>query len=130
MAVDLVAPGIPTQDNQSGYNPVYDRITENARDHLNQVYPYQPTMPVAFPAYVRTYGPGVGDENYNVGWHHVPVPSGIIPEAAVGRYESPDVPVSHLPFQQALYNTTLVQRQVSGSFVYQSLRAPGINEGY
>ncbi len=124
------APGIPTQDNQDGYNPRYDGHTTSLRQQLDAEVPYQPTTAPTFPRWVRSYGPGVGDENYNVGWHHVPVPSGIIVEAAVGRYESPDVPVTHLPFKQALYNTTLAQRQISGHIVYSSLRAPGINEGY
>lgn len=47
----------------------------------------------------------------------------------VHHYESPEVPVTNLPFSQALYNSTLVQEQVNGQIVY-NLRAPGINEGY
>lgn len=127
----LNSPGIPTQDNQDGYNPMYDNITVQLRDNLNAQYEYVPTMLApTFPAYIRSTGPGVGDENYNVGWKQVPVASGIIPEAEVGRYESPDLPVSHTPFSQAIYDSTLAKRQIGGQIIYSAMRSPGINEGF
>ncbi len=127
MATDLSSPGIPTFYQPQGYNPQYDSDTVDLQDRLNAVTPYQPTMPPAFPRYIRSTGPGVGDENYNVGYKMLPVPSGIVNERS---YESPDVPFTHLSFSQSLYDSTLPRQQVSKRTVYTSLRAPGINEGF
>lgn len=131
MAVDLFAPGIPTQDMPDGDNGMYDPFTTALRDQLNAVVPYQPTPPPLFPLYVRYPGLGIYEYQYtNVGWHQLPVPSGIISSEEAGRFEAPDIPVTHLPFKEAIYNSTLAQPQSGGRILYAALRSPGINEGF
>lgn len=130
--IDLSSPYLPTGMDVgiNGYPTLEDAYTTYWRDRLNEVELYTPTQPPVFNLWVRSYGPGVGDENYNVGYHHVPVASGNIPIAYVGNHEAPNIPVTHLPFLQALYNTTLVSEVVAGQTIYPSLRSPGINEGF
>lgn len=107
------------------YNPVYDAGTIALTDSLNAVTPFPPTMPIVFNTWVRSYGPGIGDSQYNVGFHQADVPQSVI---ITGNYEAPDVPVTHLPFASQLYNSTLTQQQ-AGDIIFNSLRAPTINEG-
>ena len=124
MALNLTSPNLPT-----AYEPetVYDPNTVALRGWMDAVYPYPPTTPPVYHIYNGQYDTGVGDDQYNVGYKQLPVANEFIP--TLMSYEAPDVPVTHLPFKQQLYNTTLVQRTVDHQVVY-SLRAPGINEGY
>lgn len=126
-AFDLVAPGIPTQDMPDGWNYVADARTVALRDALNAEQPYPPTIAPTFYQAVRTTGPGIGDAQYNVGWHQLPVPAGI---KHISHFESPNVPVTNLPFRENLYNSTLVQKTVNHQIVYSAYRAPAINEGF
>lgn len=129
MALNLQAPFIPVE-NADVYNSRRgDSFTNAVRDHLNAVYPYPPTVPPAFPINQRYDGSGVGDENYNVGYHQLPVASGLINSWQAGRFEAPDVPVSHLPFASQIAASTFARSQSSNQPVYRNLRAPGINEG-
>lgn len=132
MGMDLESPYLPTGMDVgiNGYPTIPDPYTVTLTDWMNQVEPYPPTQPPVFHLYVRSHGPGVGDENYNVGYKQVPVPQGNIPIAYVGDHEAPEIPVTHLPYMQQMYNTTLVKATVAGQTVYPSLRSPGINEGY
>lgn len=123
---DLTSPAIPTQDGMA--EGQYDPMTVTLRDTLNAQVPYVPTTAPSFPVYVRSYGPGIGDSQYNVGYKQLPVDPGILSSVQVGQFESPDVPVTHLPYTYALYNSTLIQPQ-RGQVVIYAMRAPGINEG-
>jgi hypothetical protein len=122
------SPYLSTQDA----NPVEDNYgspeTVALREQLNSVIPYQPTMPPVFNHWVRSYGPGVGDWNYNVGYHHVPVGNQVKP--AIPAYEAPDVWVRHLPFNAQIYGSTLFYDNAQKDPIYRNLRAPAINEGY
>ena len=129
MAIDLQSPSIPTMLTENYYSQQMDPFTRAHRDELNAVIPYPPTVPIAFNAYIRYDGSGVGDENYNVGYKQQPVPSGIISSWTAGRYESPDLPVTHLPFAYAFTESTFPRYQSTNQPVYRNLRAPGINEG-
>jgi hypothetical protein len=129
MAMDLEAPGIPIYwgtGEMVEYEPTYDAATVAMRDSLNAVTYYQPTMPPAFQTWVRTYGP-TNDESVNVGFHQADVNPIIQP--TLYRYEAPDVPVRHLPYQELLFNSTLVQETVAGNVIFNALRSPTPNEG-
>jgi hypothetical protein len=96
------------------------------RDQLNAVTYFEPTYPPAFPVWVRTYGP-TNDEQVNVGFHQDDVNPYIQPMLV--RYESPDVPVTHLPYSEQLFNSTLTQATIAGQIVFNALRSPTPNEG-
>jgi hypothetical protein len=128
----LTSPALPTHWNNgaegSYINTQSDPYTFALRDQLNSVIPYQPTMPPVFNHWVRSYGPGLKDWEYNVGWKHVPVGNQVIP--MIVRFESPDVPVTHLPYRPVLFESTLPYQQAQNEIYYSNLRAPAINEGY
>ena len=124
----LTAPGIPTTPEGSYINTQSDPMTVGLRDQLNSVIPYQPTMPPVFNHWVRSYGPGIGDENYDVGYKHVFVGNQVTP--LVVRYEAPDPWVRHLPYRQLISDSTQFYQQAQNEIYYSNLRAPAINEGY
>lgn len=127
-ALNLEAPGLTTLvvDEAVQYTPTYDQNTVDLRNQLNEVTYYEPTFPPAFNTWVRTYGP-TNDETINVGFHQADVPSGIVQN--MYRYESPDVPVTHLAWQESLFNTTLTSMSVGGQVIFNALRSPTPNEG-
>ncbi len=47
----------------------------------------------------------------------------------IDRYEAPNVPVTHTPFNQSIELSTHFQQQVVQPVAY-NLRAPSINEGF
>lgn len=124
----LTSPSIPTDMGDSYVNTGQDPFTVGLRDQLNSVIPYQPTMPPVFNHWVRSYGPGVGDWNYDVGYKHVPVGNQVIP--MIMRFEAPEVPVTHLPFRPVLFDSTQPYQQAQNELMYPNLRAPAINEGF
>lgn len=128
MAMNLQSPYLPTFDSPNYDSGRTDPFTTARTNELNAVIPYTPTVPPTFHDYIRYDGSGVGDENYNVGYHQQPVQSGIIDSWTAGRYEAPNIPVSHLPYSQGLNEATLVRYQSSNQPVYRNWRAPGINE--
>lgn len=131
MAIDLASPAINTVEHPSGQNGSYDQYTVQLRDQMNAVIAYPPTIPPTFPAYVRYPGLGIYEEQYsNVGWHHLPVASGTVSSIEIGRFESPEIPVTHLSYAQSIFNSTMMQSQQAGRRIYTALRAPGINEGF
>lgn len=129
MAMNLQAPFLPVEHGDQYNTSRGDPFTTARRDELNAVTPYVPTTPPVFPTYVRYDGSGVGDENYNVGYHQLPIPSGLISSWQAGTFEAPNIPVSHLPFGQEITAATFARPQASRQPVYRNLRAPGINEG-
>lgn len=129
MNINLQSPFLPTMETEEYDNYRTDPFTTARRNELNAVIPYTPTMPVVFNAYIRYDGSGVGDENYDVGYHQLPVPSGIISSWMAGSFESPNLPVTHLPFSQAFTEAAFARYQSTNQPVYRNLRAPGINEG-
>lgn len=127
------APGIPTKYSQGLFENEYDDsisttdpYTSALNESLNAMTVQVPTQQFYQRARILQYSDvGLDDANYNVGYHHVNVPQ----EVKVERhFEAPEVPVTQLPFMQAIYNTTLVQELQSSMPLY-SLRAPAINEG-
>lgn len=127
--MNLQSPFLPTSHGDDYNAYMRDPFTAARRNELNAVVPYPPTVPPVFNVAVRYDGSGIGDQNYNVGYHQAPVASGIISSWQAGRFEAPDVPVTHLPFVSALSGTTFARPQSSNQPVYRNLRAPGINEG-
>ncbi len=133
------APGIPTSTNDSygdiePYNPKWDSVTSALTDRLNAVSYQVPTM-TAFVQrqFVANHDVGIlPDSAYNVGYHQVPVDNQVNnkPGITMFRYESPDTPVSHTPFAQAIVNSMGATRQVSNPPYSFNLRAPNINEGF
>jgi hypothetical protein len=126
----LSSPSLAEQDEQSPYGASnYDSPeTVALREQLNSVIPYQPTMPPVFQHWVRSYGPGVGDENYNVGYHQVPVGNQVKP--LIPGYEAPNIAWRHLPYYAQIYGSTMFYQQSQNELQYPNLRAPAINEGY
>lgn len=124
----LTAPGIPTLPEGGYVNTQQDPNTVELRSALNSVTPYQPTMPPVFNTWVRSYGPGIGDSQYDVGYKHVPVGNQVTP--LIVRYEAPDPWVRHLPYRQVLYDSSNIYQQAQNEIFYSNLRAPAINESY
>jgi len=126
----LSSPMLCEQDEQSPYGAAnYDSPeTVALREQFNSVYAYQPTMPPVFNHWVRSYGPGVKDWEYNVGYHHVPVGNQVKP--AIPAYEAPEIWWRHLPYYAQIYGSTLFYDQAQNELQYPNLRAPAINEGY
>ena len=128
-AMDIESPGIPIywgSGETVEYETTYDPNTVALRDQMNAITYYEPTFPPAFPIWVRTYGP-TNDESVNVGFHQADVPSMI--EPMLVRHEAPDVPVTHLPYREQLFNSTLTQATIAGQVVFNALRSPTPNEG-
>ena len=129
-AMDIESPGIPIywgSGETVEYETTYDPNTVAMRDSLNAVTYFEPTFPPAFPIWVRSYGPGIGDDQYNVGFHQADVNPYIQPMLV--RYEAPNVPVTHLPYMEQLFNSTLTQATIAGQVVFNALRSPTPNEG-
>lgn len=70
---------------------------------------------------------GLDDRMYNVGYHQLPVDNQV---SFIPRYESPEIPVTHLPFKDALFNSTQRTQQAGQKLAFTGLRAPGVNEGF
>ena len=147
-AFDLESPAPLTWDNTGGYQGdvtperQYDPLTVNMRDQLNAQVPYVPTMPPTFPVYVRAYDNGPGDSIYS--------PDGVytqpydflftsrwgamnydpMVQPMIVRHESPEVPYSHLSYNELITESMLSMNQGQpGGQLTTSLRAPLINEG-
>jgi len=121
------SPGIPTENGE--YNPQYDEKTVTLTDYLNAVVDQVPTSRHTQRANVITNS-DVGilpDTSYNVGYHMKIFDNNDV--HIISRFESPDVPVTHIPFNNALKNSTYTQNQVTPP-IPLNLRAPSINEGY
>src|SRR5215469_11123157 len=99
----LSSPSLCEQDEQNPYGAGnYDSPeTVGLRQALNAVTPYQPTMPPVYNTWVRSTGPGVGDENYDVGYKQVPVGNQVKP--AIPAYEAPEIWWRHLPYYAQIY---------------------------
>lgn len=128
------APGIPTWVDGIGGNEIDNNLmptdhTAVLNEQLNSMVEQVPTTPFYQRAVVlQNAMMGLEDTMYNVGYHQLPVDNQVAPQGY--RYESPEVPVTNKPWTQSLYNTTLVQEQVGPIVLYQSYRAPEINEGF
>lgn len=147
-AMDLQSPMIPTWDATGGYDggiepyQIPDPISSSLRDNLNAQVPYPPTMlQPTFPVYVRAQDNGPGDRDYS--------PDGVYSQPydelftsrwgasnydpmfmpMIVRHEAPEMPYSHLSYDELIYDSTLAMNQGSSSTKFISLRAPLINEG-
>lgn len=143
-AMNFESPEPWTWDNTGGYDggiipePIYDPNTVGYRTQLNQVFPYQPTMPPVFPAYVRAQENGPGDSIYSPSGLYDPMFSGRygamnydpMIQPMIVRHESPEIPYSHLSYAELIADSTQSMNQgAPGHQLTTSLRAPLINEG-
>lgn len=143
-AFNLAAPEVLTWDNTGGYDggiipeQTPDMITVGVRDNLNQQYPYPPTVPPQFPAYVRAMDNGPGDETYTVSGLYDPMFSGRYGamnydpmfQPMIVRHEAPEIPYNHLAWHQLIADSAISMNQgVPGGQLVTSYRAPLINEG-
>jgi hypothetical protein len=114
------APGIPTDIGQ--YEAQADTNTQALNEELNSF------VTVGYvPILQRGARLATPDIDYGKKWTQPVVDNQVVHLAY--RYESPDVPHTQLPYSQALYNSTVAQKQAT-SLLSKSLRSPGINEGY
>jgi hypothetical protein len=148
-AMDLQSPMIPTWDATGGYDgnivpyQAPDPYTSTLRDALNAQVTYVPTMlPPTFPVYVRAQDNGPGDSIYSPdGVYSQPYDymftsrwgaSNYDPmiQPVVTRYESPEMPYTHLSYNELILDSTISMNQgAPGGQLSVSLRAPYQNEG-
>lgn len=118
------SPGIPERDNNTSSSGPYDNLNYT----LNSVHEIPYTRPSFNRSVIWTNGDvGLDDRNYSVGYKQVFVDNQVYP--MLHSFEAPNVPVTQTPYNQSIFNSTQVQPQTSTKFL-QSLRAPGINEGF
>lgn len=125
------APGIPT-DWGGGSAQVDDTMQfDPLNSQLNSVVqiPYSNISVQPSPQALLYYKDvGLYDWQYNTGYKQQAVDNQV--SVLPYHYESPDVPVTHTPFMEQLFNSTLVYENVGGRTLFQSLRAPAVNEGF
>jgi len=116
------SPNIPTD---VGANP--DSTTDIYTQQLNQQLNSVVLLPQN-PSFERGTRMASAEIDYNVGYKMSFVDNQVaIP---ISQYEAPNVPVTQLPFSQAIYGSMFPQAQVSPLLANPNLRAPSINEGY
>lgn len=115
------SPGVPTYEGE--VEQKQDVLTNQLFNQLRSKVEQEYTQP----SYKWAFGlqSGLDDRNQSVGYKQVPVDNQV--SVLQNRFEAPEVPVTQLPFQQNLYNSTLVQETVNGKILYK-MRSPGINE--
>jgi len=126
------APSLPTRDildpmtsNPNSTVQQYDIYSDQLNTQLNSVIiqNQNPTFQRAF-----IMGGGISDTDFDVGYKMGFVDNQV--SVMVSHFEAPDVPVTQLPFSQAIYNSMFATRQVVDNLINPNLRAPSINEGY
>jgi hypothetical protein len=115
------APVLPTNTDEREQTP--DSMSVQLDQNLRAI-----EIIDTMPSYRHNYILSTPDQGYDVGWKEQMVPNEVI--VLPYHYESPELPVTQLPYSQAIFDSTLSRKQVNDEVVYTNLRAPGINEGY
>jgi hypothetical protein len=102
-----------------------DIVTGQLNQQLNSVL-IQGQNPTFQRAYIM--GGGISDTDFDVGYKQVFVDNQV--SVMVSHFEAPNVPVTQLPFSQAIYNSMQATQQVVDTLINPNLRAPSINEGF